>query len=50
MKIIDDPQELQQIMAVRNRIVASQLALSRKWISNAEKLIQLLGKYSRTTC
>ena len=25
MKIIDDPQELQQIMVVRNRMVASQL-------------------------
>lgn len=27
MKIIDDPQELQRIMAVRNRMVASQLVL-----------------------
>lgn len=27
MKIIDDPQELQRIMVVRNRMVASQLAL-----------------------
>lgn len=27
MKIIDDPQELQQIMVVRNRIAASQLVL-----------------------
>lgn len=27
MKIIDDPQELQRIMVVRNRIAASQLVL-----------------------
>lgn len=27
MKIIDDPQELQRIMVVRNRMVASQLVL-----------------------
>ena len=34
MKIIDDPQEFQRIMAARNRIAASQRALSRKWISD----------------
>jgi len=34
MKPIDDPQEFQRIMAARNRIAASQRALSRKWISD----------------
>ena len=34
MKVIDDPQEFQRIMAARNRIAASQRALSRKWISD----------------
>lgn len=34
MKPIDDPQEFQRIMVVRNRIAASQRALSRKWISD----------------
>ena len=49
MKIIDDPQELQRIMVVRNRMVASQLSLSRKWISNTKKLIHLLGKFTYTS-
>jgi len=35
MKIIDDPQELQRIMAVRNWIAASQLVL----FTAADKLI-----------
>gem|GEM_PF-1678303 len=43
------PQNFQRIMMVRNHIAASQLSLSRKWISNTEKLIHLLGKYSHTT-
>ena len=34
MKVIDDPREFQRIMAARNRIAASQRALSRKWISD----------------
>ena len=34
MKPIDDPGEFQRIMAARNRIAASQRALSRKWISD----------------